>query len=112
MSEPAYEPDPDRPVFVISVAAELSGLHPQTLRAYDRIGLVSPARAGRSRRYTTRDVDRLRRIAELSSEGFGLDGVRRILALEDEVNRLRAEVDGLRGQLEIALRRRRSSSPR
>ena len=82
----------ERAVYVISVAAELAGMHPQTLRQYDRLGLVSPARtSGRGRRYSHRDVDRLRRVQELSNAGVNLEGVRRILALEDQVARVEAE---------------------
>ena len=82
----------ERVVYVISVAAELAGMHPQTLRQYDRLGLVSPARtSGRGRRYSHRDVDRLRRVQELSNAGVNLEGVRRILALEDQVARVEAE---------------------
>lgn len=86
--------DPDAPIFVISVAAQLAEMHPQTLRGYDRIGLVVPGRArGRGRRYSLRDIAKLRHIQYLSqSEGINLEGVRRILALE-------AELDGLRLQL-------------
>src|SRR4051812_50084591 len=76
-------PGPEAKVFVISVAAELSGLHPQTLRTYDRLGLVSPGRTGGGgRRYSWRDIEMLREIADLSATGIGLEGVRRILALE------------------------------
>ncbi len=72
-----------RALFVISVAAELAGMHPQTLRIYERKGLVAPARtSGRSRRYSERDIDRLRRIQELTNEGVGLAGVERVLELE------------------------------
>ena len=82
----------ERAVYVISGAAELAGMHPQTLRQYDRLGLVSPARtSGRGRRYSHRDVDRLRRVQELSNAGVNLEGVRRILALEDQVARVEAE---------------------
>ena len=81
------------PLFVISVAADLAGMHPQTLRQYDRMGLVSPTRtAGKSRRYSMRDVMQLREIAQLSSEGVSLEGIRRVLGLEDEVQGLRARV--------------------
>ncbi len=77
------ESNEHRALFVISVAAELAGVHPQTLRIYERKGLVSPARtSGRSRRYSERDIDRLRRIQELTNEGVGLAGVERILDLE------------------------------
>jgi MerR family transcriptional regulator/heat shock protein HspR len=88
------------PLFVISVAAELAGMHPQTLRQYDRLGLVSPTRtAGKSRRYSMRDVMQLREIAHLSSEGVSLEGIRRVLGLEDEVATLRQRVR----ELETAL---------
>lgn len=85
--------DETSPLFVISVAAELAGMHPQTLRQYDRLGLVSPTRtAGRSRRYSMRDVVQLREISQLSSEGVSLEGIRRVLGLENEVADLRARV--------------------
>jgi MerR family transcriptional regulator, heat shock protein HspR len=88
------------PLFVISVAAELAGMHPQTLRQYDRLGLVSPRRtAGKSRRYSMRDVVQLREIAQLSSEGISLEGIRRVLELEDEVSSLRTRVRELEGML-------------
>ncbi|WP_225752729.1 heat shock protein transcriptional repressor HspR [Actinotalea sp. Marseille-Q4924] len=88
----------DVPVFVISVAAELAGMHPQTLRQYDRLGLVSPQRTrGRGRRYSLRDVATLREVQRLSQdEGINLQGIKRILALETEVERLRQQVDLLR----------------
>ncbi|GGI46592.1 transcriptional regulator [Agromyces flavus] len=85
--------DGESPLFVISVAAELAGMHPQTLRQYDRLGLVSPKRtAGKSRRYSMRDVAQLREIQQLSSEGVSLEGIRRVLGLENEVTELRARV--------------------
>ncbi|MGW9631778.1 heat shock protein transcriptional repressor HspR [Agromyces sp. NPDC055520] len=88
------------PLFVISVAAELAGMHPQTLRQYDRLGLVSPTRtAGKSRRYSMHDVVQLREISQLSSEGVSLEGIRRVLGLEDEVATLRARVHELEGAL-------------
>ena len=81
----------ERAVYVISVAADLAGMHPQTLRQYDRLGLVSPARtSGRGRRYSHRDVEKLRRIQDLSNEGVNLEGIRRILALEERVASLEA----------------------
>lgn len=92
--------DPDAPVFVISVAAELTGMHPQTLRGYDRIGLVSPGRAGGGgRRYSMRDVELLRTVAELTSSGIGIEGVRRILELEHQVSALRGRVGELQNEL-------------
>lgn len=88
------------PLFVISVAAELAGMHPQTLRQYDRLGLVSPTRtAGKSRRYSMRDVSQLREIAQLSSEGVSLEGIRRVLGLEDRVAELEQRVRELEGAL-------------
>jgi MerR family transcriptional regulator/heat shock protein HspR len=100
-------PGPTVPVYVISVAAELTGLHPQTLRQYDRLGLVSPGRAGGGgRRYSLRDIELLRAVAQLTAAGIGLEGVRRILDLEDQVAALRARNTELRGrvaQLEQAL---------
>ena len=86
---PDAAPAPDVPVYVISVAAELTGLHPQTLRTYDRLGLVSPGRTGGGgRRYSWRDIELLREVAELTATGIGLEGVRRILELEAGVARL------------------------
>jgi MerR family transcriptional regulator/heat shock protein HspR len=83
----------ERPVYVISVAAELAGMHPQTLRGYDRLGLVVPGRAGRARRYSERDVALLREIGRLSQEeGVGLAGIRRILELRAEVAVLRQQL--------------------
>ena len=85
--------DGESPLFVISVAAELAGMHPQTLRQYDRMGLVSPKRtAGKSRRYSMRDVAQLREVQQLSSEGVSLEGIRRVLGLENEVADLRTRV--------------------
>jgi MerR family transcriptional regulator/heat shock protein HspR len=84
-------------VYVISVAAELAGMHPQTLRIYERRGLVQPARTqGGNRRYSDVDIERLRRISELAAEGMNLEGIRRVMSLELEVMRLRAENDELR----------------
>jgi MerR family transcriptional regulator/heat shock protein HspR len=87
----------DHAVYVISVAAELAGMHPQTLRIYERRGLVQPARTqGGNRRYSDIDIDRLRRISELAAEGMNLEGIRRVMALEAENAHLRAENDELR----------------
>lgn len=93
---------PDTPVYVISVAAELAGMHPQTLRQYDRLGLVSPGRAaGRGRRYSLRDIMTLREVQRLSQEeGVNLAGIKRILALEARVRRLEAQVEALRAAAE------------
>lgn len=82
----------DAPVYVISVAADLAGLHPQTLRQYDRLGLVSPRRAGRYRLYSTRDVRRLLEVQRLSDEGVNLAGVKRILDLTDRIAELEARL--------------------
>jgi MerR family transcriptional regulator/heat shock protein HspR len=88
------------PLFPIAAAAELSGMHPQTLRQYDRLGLVSPRRtAGQSRRYSMRDIAQLREIARLSAEGLNLEGVRRILELEDQVTALAIRVRELESAL-------------
>ena len=93
-------PGPDVPVYVISVAAELTGLHPQTLRAYDRMGLVRPGRTGGGgRRYSWRDIEMLREVAELTSSGIGLEGVRRILDLEHQVTALGSRVAELEDEL-------------
>jgi MerR family transcriptional regulator, heat shock protein HspR len=87
-------------VYVISVAAELAGMHPQTLRIYERRGLVQPARTqGGNRRYSDVDIDRLRRIQDLAADGMNLEGIRRVMELETEVDRLRAENDELRQRL-------------
>jgi len=87
------------PLYVISVAAELAGVHPQTLRVYERKGLLDPSRtSGGSRRFSERDLARLRRIQDLTSAGVNLEGVRRVLELENEVARLRAELDRVRAE--------------
>jgi len=86
-----------RAVYVISVAAELAGVHPQTLRIYERKGLLDPARtAGGNRRYSESDLDRLRRIAKLTDDGLNLAGVRRVLELEAEIGRLQDELQRTR----------------
>jgi MerR family transcriptional regulator, heat shock protein HspR len=101
--EPMAVPD-DAPVFVISVAATLAGMHPQTLRQYDRLGLVSPGRtSGRGRRYSARDIVALREVQQLSQEaGVNLAGVKRILELEDTVAALRARLAELQAELAAA----------
>ena len=87
----------DHAVYVISVAAELAGMHPQTLRIYERRGLVQPARTqGGNRRYSDIDIDRLRRISDLAAEGMNLEGIRRVMDLELENERLRAEINELK----------------
>jgi len=89
------------PVYVISVAAELTGLHPQTLRQYDRVGLVSPGRTGGGgRRYSLHDIETLRLVADLTAVGIGLEGVRRILELENTVAALRGRNEELIGEIE------------
>ncbi len=91
------ERTPTRAVYVISVAAELAGMHPQTLRIYERRGLVTPARTeGGNRRYSDADIAVLRRISELTDEGMNLEGIRRVMHLEIENARLRAELDQVR----------------
>ena len=88
-----------RAVYVISVAAELAGVHPQTLRIYERKGLLDPARTvGGSRRYSEHDIAQLQRIQDLTTAGLNLEGVRRVLELEAEVGRLRAELEEVRRQ--------------
>lgn len=91
----------DRPVFVISVAAELSGMHPQTLRQYDRLGLVSPGRTGGGgRRYSARDVALLREVQRLSQEeGVNLAGVKRVIDLAQEADELRLQVEALQARV-------------
>ncbi|MBT2483845.1 MULTISPECIES: heat shock protein transcriptional repressor HspR [unclassified Microbacterium] len=100
--------DADTPVFAIAVAAELAGMHPQTLRQYDRIGLVVPGRtSGGSRRYSTRNIEQLRQVAHLSSEGVSLPAIARLLDLEDENRMLRGRISAL----ESALRAERENRP-
>lgn len=95
--------DDDTPVFVISVAAELAGMHAQTLRQYDRLGLVSPQRTrGGGRRYSGRDVALLREVQRLSQEGVSLAGIQRILDLEDQVAALEMRLERLADELEAA----------
>ncbi len=90
----------DTPLFVISVAAELCGMHPQTLRQYDRLGLVSPTRTmGKSRRYTMQDVIKLREVSKLSAEGVSLEGIKRVLELVNENAELSARVRDLEREL-------------
>jgi MerR family transcriptional regulator, heat shock protein HspR len=85
--------DLDRGLFSISVAAELAGLHPQTLRIYEREGLLDPARsAGGTRRYSRRDIDRLQQICALTADGLNMAGIRRVLEMQEETRRLQAEL--------------------
>jgi len=93
-----------QPIFTISMAAELAGMHPQTLRQYDRLGLVQPGRtAGKSRRYSMRDVQQLREVARLSAEGVSLEGIRRVLELENHRDALLQRVRELESALADAL---------
>jgi MerR family transcriptional regulator, heat shock protein HspR len=92
---------PDRAVYIISVAAELAGVHPQTLRIYEQKGLVRPHRTrGNTRRYSEADIDRLRRVQRLTQDGVSLAGVKRILAMEEEINRLHDQIAQLQASLE------------
>jgi len=93
------EHEPNRAVYVISVAAELAGVHPQTLRIYERKGLVAPARTGGgSRRYSDADIDLLRRVQELTDEGLNLAGVKKVMALERALEKANGQIDELRQQ--------------
>jgi MerR family transcriptional regulator/heat shock protein HspR len=101
---PAPDPARDRALYIISVAAELAGVHAQTLRIYERKGLIEPQRTtGGSRRYSDRDIVLLRRIQELTNEGVSLVGVRKVMDLEDELARARARI----AELQHALARAR-----
>jgi MerR family transcriptional regulator/heat shock protein HspR len=92
----------ERAIFIISVAAELAGVHPQTLRVYERKGLVQPSRTqGNTRRYSQRDIDRLRRIQALTNEGINLAGVLRIIELENEIERLNGHYEKALEQISI-----------
>ncbi len=92
--------DENSPVFAIAIAAELANMHPQTLRQYDRLGLVSPTRtAGKSRRYSMRNIAQLREISALSAEGVNLEGIRRVLELENQVTALAGRVRELESAL-------------
>jgi MerR family transcriptional regulator/heat shock protein HspR len=93
----------ERALYIISVAAELAGVHPQTLRIYERKGLIEPARTeGRSRRYSDRDIELLQRIQDLTNEGVSLAGVKRVLELEAELDDARDEIEQLRQALDAA----------
>jgi MerR family transcriptional regulator, heat shock protein HspR len=100
--ERAVSNGPDRrAVYIISVAAELAGVHPQTLRIYEQKGLVRPYRtSGNTRRYSEADIDRLRRVQRLTQEGVNLAGAKRIMALEEELHRMRARIAQLEDRLE------------
>lgn len=109
-----YQLTEESPVYVISVAAQLSGLHPQTLRQYDRLGLVSPDRtAGRGRRYSARDIEQLREVQRLSQdEGINLAGIKRIIELENTVAALQTRIAEMQAALEdaaVALRQREAA---
>lgn len=94
-------PTPEAAVYVISVAAELTGLHPQTLRTYERMGLITPGRTGGGgRRYSLNDIELLREIAELTASGIGIEGVRRILDLQRRAAGLARANEVLRAELE------------
>jgi MerR family transcriptional regulator/heat shock protein HspR len=96
--------DRNRAVYVISVAAELAGMHPQTLRIYERKGLLEPARTqGGSRRYSDDDIAHLQRIQDLTAEGHNLEGVRRILELEAEIEALQGQIRALEAQAQQAV---------
>ena len=98
--------DYERPRYMISVAAELVGMHPQTLRIYERKGLLDPSRtSGGSRRFSERDLERLQRIQELTNGGLNLEGVRRVLELEREVSGLREELERVRAEAREAVDR-------
>jgi len=102
----AQRNEPSRAVYVISVAAELAGVHPQTLRIYERKGLVDPARTeGGSRRYSDSDINQLRRIQELTNEGLNLAGVKRVLELEAMVDQMERELSDVRAQMSAAIDR-------
>ena len=108
----AWESDDTTPLYLISVAAELTGLHAQTLRQYDRLGLVSPGRTpGGGRRYSRRDIAMLREVVRLSSLGLGLEGVRTVLEMEDQIFALQLRVRELTAEVE-ALRAERAERPR
>jgi MerR family transcriptional regulator/heat shock protein HspR len=96
----------ERALYIISVAAELAGVHPQTLRIYERKGLIEPKRTeGRSRRYSERDIALLRHIQELTNEGVGLAGVKRILELEDQIDDLKRQLAKARADAREAIER-------
>lgn len=100
----------DRALYIISVAAELAGVHPQTLRIYERKGLLRPARtSGNTRRYSDRDIDRLRTIQDLTQAGVNLAGVKKVIELQAEVDRANRRIEDARRQLETARRQLREA---
>lgn len=103
----------DRPVYMISVAAELAGMHPQTLRQYDRLGLVTPQRsAGRGRRYSADDIEKLQLVQRLSQDdGINLEGIKRILRMREEIEAMRREQEAMRAEMD-AMRRRLETAGR
>jgi MerR family transcriptional regulator, heat shock protein HspR len=107
MVSPGWAADPAQGLYSISVAAELAGLHPQTLRIYEREGLLDPGRsAGGTRRYSQNDITRLLEITALTGDGLNIAGIRRVLVLEEETRRLHAEIARLK-----AIQRRTASAP-
>jgi MerR family transcriptional regulator/heat shock protein HspR len=103
-TDPGFGERSTRAVYVISVAAELAGVHPQTLRIYERKGLLDPARTGGgNRRYSEADIAHLQRIQQLTAVGLNLEGVRRVIALEAEIGRLRAELERTRAEALLAI---------
>ena len=99
------QPDDDAGVYVISVAAEISGMHPQTLRQYDKLGLVSPSRTeGRNRRYSLRDIALLRAVQKLVGEGINHAGIKRIIELESAIANMAVEVAQLRIEVDALLK--------
>lgn len=111
MTRGPHAPSDTAPVYVISVAAQLSGLHPQTLRQYDRLGIVSPQRTTAGRLYSLLDVERLREVQRLTSTGLNLEGIKRVMALEEEVLRLSALVAALQDEVDGRMARRRELVP-
>ncbi|HEV8682681.1 MAG TPA: helix-turn-helix transcriptional regulator [Actinomycetota bacterium] len=112
MASPRKRSD-DRGVYIISVAAELAGVHPQTLRIYERKGLLRPARtAGNTRRYSDRDIQRLRTIQRLTGRGVNLAGVKMVIQLQAELERLRQQMDEMEEEAERAHRRLREETER
>ncbi|MFT3797702.1 heat shock protein transcriptional repressor HspR [Microbacterium sp.] len=106
----AQQPDEEAPIFAIAVAAELAGMHPQTLRQYDRLGLVVPGRTpGGSRRYSLRHVKQLREVAALSAEGMSLPAISRLIEMENTVRMLRRQISDLEQRLRDEVSQRRGA---